>query len=161
MKFDGILFLGNNGDDALRRAFGRGLQRDIGGNHAQKLFELFERERTVRLFTAGKFHLNTDFVAAGEKLLGLPRAHFEIMRAGLEADSDSFQADLFLLLAVLAFALFAVVLELTEVHESAHGRLGVGRDLDEIGFSLIRESQSRGRLHDTEISPILIDDADG
>lgn len=82
------------------------------------------------------------------------------MLPGSESYTDSFYLNFFLVLSVLALPLFALVLELAEVHNPAYGRVSGGCNLDQIQLFFNCEPQRFGRFYDSQILTILVDDAD-
>src|SRR5690606_32933822 len=65
---------------------------------------------------------------------------------------------LVLLPAARLLLLLLLVLVLAEVHDAAHGRPLVRRDLDEIEFLLQRQGEGVGSVHDAELLVLLVDD---
>ena len=112
------------------------------------------------LFASAQFHLDAHLIAISQKLFDLPGAHLEVMRAGLESDANSFELNLFLLFAVLAFSLFFFVLELAEVHDLADRRLRGSRDLDQVEPALVCDAQRLRGFEYAEILSLVVNNAD-
>jgi len=60
--------------------------------------------------------------------------HFDLIVIGIcvRSELDLFDLDDLLLFAGFRFALLGLVFEFAEIHDLAHGRIGIGRDLDQV-----------------------------
>jgi len=100
-------------------------------------FQQFAAQINMRHFAAPKPQADFHLVAIGQKLEHIAHFHIIIMGVRIGAELDLFDFDDLLLLAGFGFALLLLVFELAKIHDLAHGRIGVGRDFDQIQTGII------------------------
>lgn len=105
-------------------------------------------------------HVHSHLIAILQELRDLFGAECQIMRARRKSYPDALELRLFLLLAVLALAFFALVLELAEVHDAAYRGTRSRGDLNEIQSLLMRDAECLGGFKHAEILALLADHAD-
>ena len=83
-----------------------------------------------------------------------------VIGIGVRAELDLFDLDDLLLLARFGFTLLRLILEFAKVHDLAHGRVGIGRNLDQIKSGINSHFHGAIRCHDADVFPIRTDQAD-
>jgi hypothetical protein len=129
---------------------------DVGCDAVQK----FQAKLLVGHFAATEAQGDFDLVALIEELQH--RAHFHIIIVDISArtELDFLDLDDVLLFARFGFAFLGLVFILAEVHDFAHGRLGIGRDFDQIQPGLFGHLHGTRRRHDADILAVRADQAD-
>ena len=114
----------------------------------------------MSFFASAQFHLYAHLISISQKLFDLPGAHLEVMCAGLKSDANSFELDIFLLFAMLAFSLFLFVFELAEVHDFADRRLGSCGNFNQIKATFVGNTDRLGSFQYSKVATFLVNDAD-
>lgn len=139
--------------------FGQHLGREFP-DHFKKPIESFKRQTTVRLFSPGELHVDAHLVPFLEEFLRLFCAKFKVVLSCRKPNAQALYLDLFLFFALFPLALFPLVLELSKIHDFtdrwAHG----GSNFDKIQSSLLGNLQGLGCFQNSEVFPLLINDAD-
>lgn len=113
-----------------------------------------------RFLAAVEYDLDSHFVSFRHEFLSLRFLEEEIVGVGAETDADAFDVDFLLFRFGLLLFLGLLVYELAVVGELADRGLGERGDLDEVGFALLCELESRCKRHGAEILTALIDHDD-
>ena len=101
--------------------------------------------------------LDADLVSLQKETVGLLLLEREVVGTGAGGDPHARGRRLVLVDAPESFLLGLLVLDLAEIRDAAHGRLRLGRDLDEIHLDLAG-ARDRGRdLHLAETFAVFID----
>lgn len=95
-------------------------------------FQQLAAQILVCHLTTAKAQGDFDFVAIVQKLEHVPHFDLIVICIGVRSELDLFDLDDLLLFARFGFALLRLVFEFAEIHDLAHGRVGVGRDLDQV-----------------------------
>ncbi len=111
--------------------------------------------------TAAKPQRDLDFVAVVEKLSDGPHLHVIIMRVDVGTHLDFLDLDGLLLLARLVRLFLCLVLELTVVHDLAHRRVNVWRNLNKIQPGFVSQLKCILECQFTPFFTLMIDDQYG
>src|SRR4051795_7968029 len=101
-----------------------------------------------------------DLVARLQEALDMALLGVVVVLGDLRPELDLPDRDLLLVLARGLLALGLLVLVLRVVQHPAHGRLGVGRDLDEVEIPLLGVAERLGRLQDAHLLAVWSDETD-
>ncbi len=117
-------------------------------------FQQFAAQILVRHFAATKAQGYLDLVAIAQKLDHV--AHFDviIMYIGIGAEFDFLNLDDLLLFARLALTFLLFIFELAEIHDLTNGRIGIGRDLDQVKPGLVGQFHAARRADNANIVSI-------
>ena len=120
----------------------------------------FATQIQVGHFATAKAQRHFYLVAVFQKFENVAHFDFIIMRIGIWSKLDLFDLNNLLLFTRFAFPLLLFIFELAEIHDLAHGRVGIWRDLNQVQPGLI------GHLHGThwrdnaDVSAISANQAD-
>lgn len=111
-------------------------------------------------FTASESDRNLELVAAFEEFLGVVDLGFKIVGVDIERKPDFFGLDDLLIFAgfLLFFCLFKS--ELAVIHDLAHGRGRLRRDLNKVEIALLRNLKGFGGGHDPYLLAFIRNDSD-
>src|SRR4029077_19220830 len=100
-----------------------------------------------------------DLVAALEEPDDVPLLRGVVMRVDLRAELDLLQTGARLLLPRFLLTDVSLVLELAVVHDPAHRRIGLRRDLDEVQIELPGLTERFACVHHTDLLAVGSDQA--
>ncbi len=120
----------------------------------------FHTDLGVTHLTAAKTDGDLDFVAAFHETDGVTHLGLEIGNVGVQAEAHLFDLHHALIFAGFLFALGLLKAVLAVVHNAADGGLSVGRDLDQIQFTLVGEFLRLASGHHAELFAVGADHAD-
>ena len=89
----------------------------------------------MRHFTTAEPQRDLHLVAIFQKLEHVTHFDVIVIGIGVRSELDLFDFDDLLLFARFGFALLGLVFEFAEIHDLAHGRVGIGRNLDQVQSS--------------------------
>ena len=128
----------------------------------QIFFEPFENPRAefpVRHLAPAKPDRRFDFVAVVEPLARVLHAIVVIVIVRARTKLDLFDGDDDLFFLRLVRLLLGFVLKLAEVDNATDGRVGGGRDFNQVQALLARLANGVARFHHAELFAVLTDDA--
>ena len=111
----------------------------------------------MRDLTAAEHDRDLDLVLGAQEALDMALLGGVVVRRDLRAELDLPHVDLLLVLLGLLGLLRLLVLVLRVVEDAADGRLGLGRDLDEVELLALRDAQRLVGVHDAELAAGFID----
>ena len=114
----------------------------------------------VRHLTATEPQSDLHLVATFEKLEDIAHLHIVVVRIRIGTELDLFDLDDLLFLAGFALALLLFIFELAEIHDLAHGRLGIGRNFDKVEPSFFGHFHGTLRRHNADVFAVRPDQAD-
>ena len=123
-------------------------------------FEQLTTKVLVRHLAATEAQSDLHLVAAFEELEDVAHFHIVIIGVRVRAELDLFDLDDLLLLAGFALTLLLFVFELAKIHDLAHGRIGVGRDLDQVEPGFFGHFHGARRCHNADVFTVRTDQAD-
>lgn len=100
-----------------------------------------------------------DFIAFFQEAASLVALHLDIMVVGIRLHPNLFELDDLLVLACFALLLGLVIAELAVIHQPAHRRVGIRRNLDKVQTTLLSHLLSLESRHDTYLLAQFIDQA--
>ena len=109
---------------------------------------------------AAEHDRHLDLVARLEEALDVALLGVVVVLRDLRPELDLPDVDLLLVLARGLLLLDLLVLVLRVVQDAADGRLGVGRDLDQVEVALLRLAQGLVGAHDPHLLAVLVDEPD-
>ena len=129
---------------------------DILGNP----FEQFAAKILVCHFAATKAQGDLDLIAVAQKLVDVTHLDLIVAAVRVGPEFDFFDLDDLLLFAGFGLTLLRLVFELTEIHDLAHRRICVRRNLNKVKPCFIGHHHGAGRGHDPFVFAIGADQAD-
>ena len=123
-------------------------------------FQQFAAQVLVRHFPTAESQCDFHFIAVFQKLVHVAHLDVIVMGVGVGAELHLLHLDHLLLLARLGFPLLLFVLELAVIHDLAHGRRGVGRNLDKVEPGLFGKFHATGGGYNADIFAVRADKAD-
>jgi len=123
-------------------------------------FQQFAAQIDMRHLAAPKPQADFHLVTIGQKLEHVAHFHVIVMGVRIGAELDFFDLDDLLLFTGFGLALLLFVFELAEIHDLAHRRIGVGRNLDQIQTGIIGHLHSTRRGHNPCVFAIGSDQPD-
>ena len=114
----------------------------------------------MRHFATTKTHGDLHLVAVFKKLEHIAHLYAVIMFVRIRAKLDFLDLDDLLLFARFGFTFLLFVFVLAEIHDLAHGRLGIGRNLDKVEPSFIGHFHGTLRRHNADVFAVRPDQAD-
>ena len=110
--------------------------------------------------TAAEADRDFDAVAVGDELLGVLELRVEVTDINTGRHPDLLDLHHVLILPGFLFLLALLEAELSVVHQLAHRRHSLGRDLDQIQALLVGDFQRLCGGHDTELLALRADQPD-
>ena len=120
----------------------------------------FATKVLVRHLAATEAQRDFYLVAILKKLENVAHFHFVIIGVGVRTELDLFDFDDLLLFAGLALALLLFIFELAKIHDFAHGRVGIWRNLDQIKPGLFGHFHGTGGRYHSDVFTVGADQAD-
>jgi hypothetical protein len=105
----------------------------------------------VRHFTTAEPQRDLYLVAIVQKLEHVTHFDVIVIGIGVRSELDLFDFDDLLLFARFGFALLGLVFEFAEIHDLAHGRVGIGRNLDQVQSSFFGHFHGAAGCHDPDV----------
>lgn len=111
-------------------------------------------------FTAAEPQRDLYLVAIVQKFEHVTHFDVIVIGIGVRSELDLFDLDDLLLFAGFRFALLGLVFEFAEIHDLAHGRIGIGRDLDQVQAGFFGHFHSATGCHDPDVFAVGTNQAD-
>ena len=131
---------------------------DLGAFGAELLQQLFANVG-VRHFASAEADGDLHAVAILEELLCVFQLDVEVVDVDARRHANLFDLNHMLVLTGFFFFFGLFEAELAIVHDFAHGRSGVGRDLYQIHLVFLGKAQRVGGGHDAQLSTVVANDA--
>lgn len=127
--------------------------------HFRHVREQLDTDIRMRVLPPTQPNSKLHFVAFFQEAASLVALHLDIMVVGIRLHPNLFELDDLLVLACFALLLGLVITELAVIHQPAHRRVGIRRDLDKIQTSLLSHLLSLEGRHDTYLLAQFVDQA--
>ena len=110
----------------------------------------------VSIFAPAEHDVDFDFVSTSQKLTRFVDLDVDVVLTRLGAETQLFQ--LSFVLFGTACLLVTLIKDLPVIHDSAHGRPGVGADFNKVQTLILSQLESFFRFHFSQHFTVSIDD---